>query len=342
MPTAGATVVTQVGAQTIGRQSTTATIRITQIGAQLIGTRTPCTYPSCEEWIEGHIARKGHAWARLWEVNREDGTDFYFTDHNGALDFGGNTYTPVGSFSASALEKSGGFKEHTEALRGAVSTGAIELLDVEARLWDNAKVTQRIVDWRYPWAGCLREQVLWIGELSWNGHQVEADVGGITSKLRGARGDSVSRNCTNEFGATFGDTTTAGCKYDLATATATGTVDGSAIQDDRFDFDATGLTADKGDAWYPYGKLTWLAGSANAGLVSHVRTATDEGSGRYRIVLEVETPFPIEGSDTFTLGPGCERTVAACTVYSQITNYRGAPYSPGQDGMQLDKEKVVL
>jgi uncharacterized phage protein (TIGR02218 family) len=75
-------------------------------------------------------------------------------------------------------------------------------------------------------------------------------------------------------------------------------------------------------ALFNLGKITMTSGVA-AGQVRSIKKSTNAG-----IIPSYafdDTPAP---GDTFKVLQGCDRTVATCTLYSNLQHYRGFPYVP--------------
>jgi uncharacterized phage protein (TIGR02218 family) len=93
------------------------------------------------------------------------------------------------------------------------------------------------------------------------------------------------------------------------------------------DLGDTDLT-ETGD-YYDGGHLEWLSGG-NQGLSMEVKTV-DVGTNTIELFLPM--PFTIEASHRFAIWPGCQkRLIDDCkTKFSNVVNFRGEPYLPGQD-----------
>jgi len=321
--------VTQVVTRVLG--ATPSVERITQYVVRVLGTYNPCTDVACPEWVAETLERRGHRNARLWEIERSDGDTLYLTDHCGALEYEGNDYTPVGGPAASAAEHESGEKEHTRELTGAIVLGGFEISELEANLWDDAAVIERVVDWRYPWAGCKKHGRWYLRNIQWDGERWTAQLAGITSRFQRPRGDFYSHDCTRDLGDEFG-TTNPGCKFDVAATSETGTVSAVIVGQRRFR--ATGLTPAHIAEYFVNGTLTWAAG-ANVGKTAVVKEAT-EGAGYYEIELELSESEAIQIGDTFDLVQGCQkRFIEDCQPKAMATHFGGDPYMPNDLGLSL-------
>ena len=118
----------------------------------------------------------------------------------------------------------------------------------------------------------------------------------------------------------FGD---ARCKFNLATVTAPFEVTavGGAQVFTSADLVAASLNL------YRLGTVVWLTG-ANVG--NRVEVA---GNSAGVVSLLFKPPYQIQVGDTGNIIRGCSKTIAACTGYANVPNYRGEPYVPGDDGL---------
>jgi uncharacterized phage protein (TIGR02218 family) len=75
--------------------------------------------------------------------------------------------------------------------------------------------------------------------------------------------------------------------------------------------------------WFDLGVVTFASG-ANAGIA---RTVKQHTSAQLKVLQPL--PFAVEAGDTFTVYPGCDKTVATCTSkFNNLPRFRGHPYIP--------------
>lgn len=268
--------------------------------------------------VESLRQDRRHRFATLWEIERTDGTTFRFTDHDVNISYGGNTYTPVGGFSASARQKQADIKTQNLELVGLLESASITHDDLRAGLFREAKITEILVDWLYPWAGAFQRNVYWIVETTYNGENWEARLEDIARWLTPRIGDLYNRVCRHELGDTL-----CGVPLSLFT-TATKTV--TQVDTARRIFRTSGLS--DADDFYNYGKITWATGK-NANVVSEIKDYTDSNN---IIELQLKTPFDVEIGDTFVMIAGCDKLETTCkTKFTNFLNFGGFPTIPGTD-----------
>ena len=99
---------------------------------------------------------------------------------------------------------------------------------------------------------------------------------------------------------------------------------------DRAVFNATLDEPRAVDGWFAGGVLTWETG-ANAGRSIEVK-GWIQGSGRIELFLPLG--YAISSGDAFRVHPGCDKRLDTCIDrFTNVLNFRGEPYVPGQDAM---------
>lgn len=309
-------------------------LRCTSIVVRVLGKRNPCVPHKCPPWMLESLKRDWHRFAALWEIERHDGQVFYFTDHNGELVGGdGNTYTPSGGPAASAREHESGEREHSVELTGALVIGGATMDELEASLWDDAKVTESIVDWRYPQWGCHRHHRWYTRDIQQDGEQWTAQLAGISSRFEGPRLSIRARDCTHNLGDQEGVPAVVGCHFAVSATLESSAVD--TVVSSRRTFTATLAAAHIAD-YFVNAELTWTSGD-NVGIVSVVRKATEVSAGSYQIEVELSLSEDIQVADTFDILQGCQkRWTEDCTPKGQTADHNGNRRMPGVDGLKVN------
>lgn len=328
---AGDRLVTQVVVRALGTRPGSSLV--TQFVVRVLGKLKTCTPTKCPAWMAEGLRRRRHIFAALWEIERTDGQTFYFTDHIGALLYSdGNTYIPTGGPAASAREHGAGESEHTAELTGAIIVGGVETNELEADQWNDAKVTERIVNWRFPWAGCYRHHRWYLRDVQWDGEKWTAQLSGITSRILGPIGGIYSRDCTNDLGDQEGEPAVVGCHYAVSATEESSDVD--TVISDKRSF-TTALTAAHIVGYFVNGRLTWTSGD-NIGTTSIVSKAVETSAGVYQIEVEMSLPEDIQVGDDFDIQQGCQkRYLEDCTPKGQTQDFAGQRFMPGEDGLRV-------
>jgi uncharacterized phage protein (TIGR02218 family) len=116
----------------------------------------------------------------------------------------------------------------------------------------------------------------------------------------------------------FGDNR---CTVSLALYTKTGAA--SAASTPAMIIAASAVPAPGGSGTYALGKLT-MTGGLNKGFTRVVRA----WDGGVTFGLLTPFPYPIAAGDAFSVSAGCPRTMAACTSFGNLPNFRGEPFTP--------------
>lgn len=267
-----------------------------------------------------------HRLATCWKVERTDGVTLRFCDHSSPLVFGGETYEPAGGFDASARQMPGDANPQNAEIRGVLSSEAITEADLAAGLYRDAKVTEYLVDWLYPWAGAIDTRVYWVGEMTFTGETWEAELEGLPRMLKHAVGDVYSRSCRHDLGD-------ASCGVNLADFAQACAV--AAVTTDRLAFTVSGLT--EADGYFDDGSIEWTSG-LNQGRTSEVKSYVQVGGA---FTLHLKTPSAINAGDDFTLYPGCDKLVETCHgTFGNVERFGGFPHMPGSDATLRNAEQV--
>ncbi len=230
--------------------------------------------PSPTPVVDALMMDDGLRLSTLWEIERSDGTFFRFTDHDEKIVFDGNTYDPTGGFSSSARQKQADLDTRNLEIVGIIDATIVDHDDLKAGLYREAKITERLVDWRQPWIGPLQINKYFVAETKFTGESWEAKVEGLTRFLEPRVGLIFGRTCRHVLGDSF-------CTVNLVPLTESGTVSDvtGAGLNDRKTFKATGLTSVTG--FHDFGLVKWLTGN-NAGISTEVKDSGRQRTGRHR------------------------------------------------------------
>jgi uncharacterized phage protein (TIGR02218 family) len=265
-------------------------------------------------------------WATCWRIARVDTAlpILRFTSHDRILTVAGESYTPVGSFDASARRREGALRHDAADAHGIISSSAITAEDLRAGRYREAAVIERLVDWRYPFAGTILAFSYWIDDTTFDGERWTANISGLARFLDHRVGDTFARTCRWDLGD-------ANCAVALGPFTTSGVhvlgmVDGARRRIIRAN--ASELSGVHPDGWFAWGKVTLTSG-ANNGIVRVVKAYTQATRE-----IEVQDPFPFEIAigDTFSVSAGCNKLYSTCkNKFANLARFGGYPTIPGVD-----------
>lgn len=252
-----------------------------------------------------------------WRLERRDGAVFGATDHDGVLVVDGVTYTPASGLAGTVFESGAGLAPGRAAMEGALDADFVTDADLEAGLWDGARVDV----WRVDWAAPEHRVRVWSGRLSEvarRGAGFAAELVSLKADLEWPVGRVFARSCDAEVGDVR-------CGVDLETGAFRGEGVASASPGVKR-FGVSGLEAFAA-RWFVGGVLVWTSG-ANAGTRGRVVAHGAE------IELAAAPRFAIAEGDAFVVTAGCDKSFAMCGAkFDNRDNFRGFPHMPGTDAV---------
>ncbi|MGJ3231308.1 MAG: DUF2163 domain-containing protein [Oceanicaulis sp.] len=257
--------------------------------------------------------------ARAWIVTRRDGAVFGFTDHDRTLTVAGVACAPDSGFVSGEMRGEAGAPARG-ALFGALQDDAVDPAELDAGLWDGARVEIWRVDWSAPELA-FRTFTGEMGAVARGGGEYEVEVQGLTARLDRVIGRRFSSLCDAELGD-------ARCGVDL-TVSGFGAAVSVTAQPNAAAVVVSGAEAAAAD-WFTNGILTWTSG-ANAGRSQRIARHRAGGAGA---VIELEAPpvVLVETGDAAQLVAGCDKRFSTCREkFSNHLNFRGCPHMPGDD-----------
>ncbi|HEX5008313.1 MAG TPA: DUF2163 domain-containing protein [Hyphomonadaceae bacterium] len=264
------------------------------------------------------LAADGTSLCVCWRFTRRDGAVFGATDQDRAIVLDGVTYEPASGLRGATFEGSASLAPGRATAEGAISAGFMVEADLDAGLWDGARVDVWRVDWEAP----EHRVCIWSGRLSdvtRRGARFVAELVSVKAGLERMIGRVYSRACDADVGD-------ARCGVDLDAPEFRG--DGVVTEVPGSKRIRVSGLAGFDDGWFAGGVLTWAA-PANMGTRARVvRHAGDE------IELAAVPRFAIEAGDAFLVTAGCDKSFAACGAkFSNRDNFRGFPHMPGPDAV---------
>jgi uncharacterized phage protein (TIGR02218 family) len=280
--------------------------------------------------------------AVLWKVARTDGVVMGFTTHDRDLSYRASddsapvVYAAATGLSNSASESGSDFSVDNAEVTGFLESESITVSDIRAGVYDNALIEERVVNWADLTMGDMLVRAGWLGVVKMKNGLFTAELRGLLQKLSTAMSDTYGPVCRAEFGSSAtGDAYNQRffCNVNLALYSQAGSVASS--PDAMTLIPAGGLLNVGGspvtaapEHWFDNGLVAFTSGALKG---KSFEIKTWDGTG-----LDMFLPFPIQpaAGDTFTITPGCDKTVSAstgCQKYSNIINYRGEPFIPGED-----------
>jgi uncharacterized phage protein (TIGR02218 family) len=270
--------------------------------------------------LAAHLAGGVTTLCTCWRVTRGDGVVLGFTDHDRAIVFDAVSHEPETGLDRSAAVAHAGLQVGGLDVIGAFASERVEEADLEAGLYDNARVEAWLVNWAAPDQRHLM-RVGSIGEVRRAGKAFTAEVRSLSHALDQERGRIFRATCDADLGD-------ARCTVVLESEdwTASATV----VETDGYARVTAAVPGERPSGFFDQGVVTFTSG-ANAGRKSEVlRHARDEGGDR--IELWQAMVEPIAAGDAFTVSAGCDKRFPTCRErFGNVVNFRGFPHMPGND-----------
>ncbi|MEM5517881.1 DUF2163 domain-containing protein [Henriciella sp. AS95] len=152
-----------------------------------------------DETFRARLSRDTLTTCLCWTLVRKDSLTVGLTDHDQAVVRDGVLHEPGIAVEAGRLELAGGLRPGRAAAAGALTSDAISEADLEAGLWNGARVHIHRTDWQQPehfvlvWTGYLSEVIQTQGAF-------EAELISIKADLERPLGRSYSSRCDAKLG----------------------------------------------------------------------------------------------------------------------------------------------
>jgi uncharacterized phage protein (TIGR02218 family) len=260
------------------------------------------------------VGRTSHL-VSCWTIELVAGGVYRFTDDSSPLVFRGLLFPAGGSVSASTRRREISLREHNVEISGFVSDSFVSLTRLQSDAFANARVTESLVDSRFPFGEPVLESVYYVkGPFKFDKESWTAQLIGSASRLQSNIGGLYTRGDRFKSGDIDFSTYT---QFDKAITT---------LNVARLSFDASSLSGSFADGWFDFAVLTWKTGN-NAGKRSEVR---EYMQATRTLTLFLETPFEIQVGDTFDLEPGYDLSFDARKAkFNDGVNFKGYPFIPG-------------
>lgn len=266
--------------------------------------------------LQAHLEGSTITLCTCWKLSLTNDTVIGFTDHSNDLVIDAVTYYSSSGYVPSAVNYNSTMEVSNLDISGLLSTGGVTRADIEAGLFDFAKVEIFMVNYMDLTMGELILKKGKFGEVEIHNEDFMVELRSLTESLTTS---SICDIYSPQCRAIFGD---AKCGINLASITVSGTI--TSVTDSTH-YTTSGLGSYSND-YFNYGLITFTSG-ANVGMSNEVKDFT-QSSGIVTTYLPY--PYSVSVGDTFTIYPGCDRDYTTCsTRYNNIVNFRGEPFLPG-------------
>ena len=266
--------------------------------------------------------------ATCWRIVRQDKLILRYTTHNRDLSIGGFTYTPASGLQDSATERQDSLRESNKEIRGAIASDAITEEDLRAGKYDDARITEFVVDYRYPDAGSVILSVFIIAGIEFDDGVWRAQLVSQKFRLTKTKGRRYNRTCD----VTFGDAAT--CKVNRTAISRSESVT-AFVNRRQVDVTAATLAVDQqANNYWKRGTLFFRSGPLQGFSFKIQNSLYTASPQKLRVTTYLNLQADATSGDSVTLIPGCDHTKSGgCTRFLNRPNYHGFSYIPGSDGV---------
>lgn len=264
--------------------------------------------------LQTHLNGELTTLAYLVKITRKDGVIKGFTTHDQNLAVEGITYVADGALTPSAMESRAGLAVDNLEVTGVLDSAEIAAADIEAGLYDHARIDVYACNWANVAQGLARLRRGWLGQVTQGDNYYVAEVRGLHDLLQRPIGETYTPECRFDLGDSR-------CGVDLGARASSGSVT-HVIDRATFCDSSQPAASDV----FAYGILMWTSG-ANAGRSMDVK-AWDKDT--QQLTLWLPMPNPLAQGDTYTVTPGCDKRFATCkSVFANGAHFGGFPFVPG-------------
>lgn len=270
--------------------------------------------------LQGHLDGGATTLCWCWRITRADAVRLGFTDHDRTLAFEGTDFEAASGLSATEAREEIGLGVDNLEVEGALRSDRLAAADLEAGLYDDARIEVFRVNWQDVGQRLLL-RVGSIGKVARGARSFRAEVRGLAHYLQQEQGRIYQYGCDAEIGD-------GRCGIDLSLPAYRGTGTIVAVES-AHRFTASGLTSFAGD-FFTRGRLVWTGGP-NAAAIAEVKHHRNTSS-LATVEIWQRTVAPLAVGHAFTITAGCDKQLPTCAAkFSNVVNYRGFPHMPGND-----------
>ena len=271
--------------------------------------------------LHDHLATGLTRVCQCWALERSDGVTFGFTDHDQALSFEGITFQAESGLSAKALASSTGVSVNNTEAVGVLQSDVISEADIEAGRYDDAQVTNWLVQWDNVAARQIRFRGT-LGNITRQNGMFEADLRGLTDRLNQPQGRSYLKTSPADL---------AGLAPDGSIADPAFAVETPLVQIEGGTRLKLAVSA-YADGWFSHGVLQVMSG-LSAGLTIAIKSDR-LGAGLREVTLWQTLGAALSAGDVVRLVAGHDgRAESYKAIFGTLEAFRGFPHIPGDDWM---------
>jgi len=277
--------------------------------------------------LKAHMAGELSTLATCWRVTRTDGDEFFFTDHDVDIVYGGDTYESTSGMIPTSLVQNKDLSVDNMEVVAFLDSDQISEADIIAKLFDYASVDIFRINYEDTTMGVMYNAKEWtLGEVEIRDNAFQTEIRSRSQHLQQQLCETYGPECRAELGD-------ARCTVDLDDSAETYLYDGTvtSVSDDRLVFVDANIPSSITTDVFTHGKLVWTGPSACENITFEMEVKSfDVTTGTFTLFEAM--PYAIETGDEFTAYWGCNKSIDACiNTFDNVNNFRGEPHVPGWD-----------
>lgn len=151
--------------------------------------------------LDNHLQLQTTTVATCWEITRNDGQVFRFTDHDKDIEFEGNRYYSKVGYTRSAVVNDSSMSVDNLEVQGIVDSELLKTDELRAGLFDHAEVRIFLLNYKDLSQGIMRLRRGWLGEVTFgNGGVFRTELRGMTQALSQVITELYSPECRADLG----------------------------------------------------------------------------------------------------------------------------------------------
>lgn len=213
--------------------------------------------------MQTHLESEEQTVALCWRIQRRDGTNYYFTDHDEIIPLSGHSYTPIDAGSPSNYRQGSNLNPSNMDLGMAFSSTSGRAAELRAGLFDYAEVWTFRVNWSSPsTVNMVKLAYGRLGEVEIRDNEARIEMRSLTQLLAVPIGNIYTPECRTDLGSSLCKVATSSTTY-----TRAGTI--SAVTSNKV-FTVAGSASGQAADFYNYGTVRFNAGANNGVLLQVV------------------------------------------------------------------------
>lgn len=151
--------------------------------------------------LKAHLQGPVTTVCTCWQITRQDGTVFYFTDHDQNIVFGGHTYEASIGYQRSAISSSSDLSIDNLEIQGMFDSTTITTEDMNSGLFDFAEVLLFLVNWADLTMGSMALRRGNLGDVQGLPSGIfVTQLNGLVAVLNHNVGDLYQPTCRSDLG----------------------------------------------------------------------------------------------------------------------------------------------